>query len=515
MSGEGSLTTALITIGVILFAVLVMVPWLVSLFLRNVEAGTIRMVSWYGGGTRIYRGPGKSWEIPLLTTGTTLSSKAINVDLDITDQTADIDQNGVPRPIKVRVLASAIVSVGDSDQLIKTAANRFFSKPQEEQLNILIDLLSSSARRAINLLTHDQLFSAKTTPRASQGGTVEMVPEVPTIAETRAVVQAAEDDDDPLAIIIRKACSRELTDLGLQFNSLNIKVVQSEVAEARRRQSAAEAQANADIVAAQQTRRSKEAQIEAERSIAVSQRELEQARAANAAMVAEAEILKVQATEVAEAKRRQAATEAQANADIVAAEQSRRAREAQLQAERAISDNQRQLEQTRAENAVIVAQAEAKRQDALAVQREAELRATQIAQASADADRLKIGAQAQAEAEAVRILRVAEANAESIRKVNEAIMAGGESYFRYRQIELLPEIAPMIAQALSQAKLVTISGGDGKGAADTTANNITSVIQTMLAAQMVSRGGILDGTNGTANGTANGTVNGAAPIQPL
>ena len=62
-------------------------------------------------------------------------------------------------------------------------------------------------------------------------------------------------------------CSRELTDLGLIFNSLNIKVVQSEVADARRRQSAAEAQANADIVAAQQARRAKEAQLEAERVI--------------------------------------------------------------------------------------------------------------------------------------------------------------------------------------------------------------------------------------------------------
>lgn len=59
-----------------------------------------------------------------------------------------------------------------------------------------------------------------------------------------------EEEDDPLAVIIRKACSRELTDLGLIFNSLTIKVVMSEVAEARRRQSAAEAQANAEIVAA-------------------------------------------------------------------------------------------------------------------------------------------------------------------------------------------------------------------------------------------------------------------------
>ena len=50
-----------------------------------------------------------------------------------------------------------------------------------------------------------------------------------------AALQGMEDDDDPLAVIIRKACSRELTDLGLTFNSLNIKVVQSEVAESRRR----------------------------------------------------------------------------------------------------------------------------------------------------------------------------------------------------------------------------------------------------------------------------------------
>src|SRR6476620_2584630 len=118
-------------VGVLVFAVIV-VPIIVASFLRNVEAGTIRMVSWLAGGTVIYRGPGKSKEIPLFTTGTTISSKVINVDLDITDQTADLDVSGVPRPIKVRVLASAIVSVGDSDQLIKTAANRFFSKGADD-----------------------------------------------------------------------------------------------------------------------------------------------------------------------------------------------------------------------------------------------------------------------------------------------------------------------------------------------------------------------------------------------
>jgi len=425
-------STLLLIGGVVVFVVVV-IPFIVASFLRNVEAGTIRLVSWGSrGGTAIYRGPGKSKEIPLLTQGTTISSKVINIDLDITDQTADVDANGTPAPIKVRVLASAIVSVGDSDALIKTAANRFFSKSDADQLNTLTDLLSSSGRRAMNLLTHDQLFSAKAAPNPR--GLLTEPPSnatLPVKAATTALVPvepALEDEDDPLAVIIRKACSRELTDLGLIFNSLNIKVVQSEVAEARRRQSAAEAQANADIVSANQTRRAKEAQLDAER---------------------------------------------------------------------AISDKQRELEQTRASNAALIATAEAKRQEAAGVQRVAELDATQIAQARADAARVRLEAEAAADAEAIRIRKVADATAESIQKVNQAIQAGGESYFRYRQIEMLPQIAPVIADALSEAKLVTIANG-GVGAPETTTNNITSVIQTVLAAQLVSRG-LIDNSNN--NGT--------------
>src|SRR4051812_37178507 len=435
------MTETLIIVAAILVGVLGVIPLIVSSFLRNVEAGTIRMVSWLQGSTIIYRGPGKSKEGPLLTTGTTLSSKAINVDLDITDQTADLDRNGTPQPIKVRILASAIVSVGDTDTMIKTAANRFFSKDAADQENILIDLLSSSARRAINLLTHDQLFSAKTAP--SVYGTALQRPELAAgSSQSTSLVSASnesmavthnqeplgmEDDDDPLAVIIRKACSRELTDLGLTFNSLNIKVVQSEVAESRRRQSAAEAQANADIVTAQQARRAKDAQLEAER---------------------------------------------------------------------VISDKQRELEQTKAANAALIAEAEAKKQTALGVQRVAELEATQIAQARADAEKMRIEAEAKARAEAIRITTVAQANAESIQKVNEAIKAGGESYFRYRQIEMIPDITPVIADALARARLVTISGDSAEGgAAQSATSNITSVIQTVLAAQLVSNSGMLQQTD--------------------
>ena len=88
--------SGMILIALVVGFVVVVLPMIVASVLRNVEAGTIRLVSWLAGGTVIYRGPGKSKEIPLLTTGTTISSKVINIDLDITDQTADVDANGTP-----------------------------------------------------------------------------------------------------------------------------------------------------------------------------------------------------------------------------------------------------------------------------------------------------------------------------------------------------------------------------------------------------------------------------------
>ncbi len=390
---------------------------IVKSLLRTVDAGTIRLVSWMGGRVAIYRGPGKSKELPIFTTGTTIPSKAINIDLDIADQTADIDRSGQPRPIKVRVLASAIVSVGDTNEMVQTAANKFFSKPEFEQTSTLTDLLTSTGRRAINLLHHNELFNAKigypiTSDQPAPGPVVALAIEPPT---SQLAASIAEGDDDRLAIIIKSACSRELQDLGLVFNSLNIKEVQSEVADARRRQSA---------------------------------------------------------------------VEAKANADIVTADQERRAREAQLAAEQAINDKQRELDQRKAQNASTVAEAEAQKQLSLATLREAELKATQIAQANADAERVKVQAEASAEADAIKLRTVGAAQADAIRAVNSAIQEGGEAYLRLRQLEMIPTIAPVIANALAQARLVNISS-DGHGAANGAADQITSVIQTVLAAQIV------------------------------
>lgn len=409
MPSENSLPPQLVVAIMVIFALL-FITFLITRFLTTVDAGTIRLVSWFRGATTVFRGPSKAIEVPVFTTATTVPSMAINIDLDISDQTCDVDPQGRPKPIKVRVLASAIVSIGDSNEMVKTAANKFFSKSQVEQTSILTDLLTSTGRRAINLLHHDELFNLKA-PSQSAPPVTAILPE-----STSSLALAATEDDDRLAIIIKSACSRELQDLGLVFNSLNIKEVQSEVAEARRRQSA---------------------------------------------------------------------VEAKANADIVTADQERRAREAQLAAEQAISDKTRDLEQRKAENAAVVADADAKKQFALAGLREAELRATQIASANADAEQMRVTAEATADAEAIKIRRIAEAQAEAIHKVNEAMAAGGDAYLALRQLEMVPQIAPAIAEALSKAKLVNISS-DGKGASVGAAEQISSVIQTVLAAQLVS-----------------------------
>src|SRR5687767_11512357 len=118
------------TLLAIVFGVLVLgglVGAVISRFLTTVPAGVIRIVSWQTGKIAIYKGPGKAVEVPIITAAASIPSQAINIDLDITDQTSDRDTHGIPRPIKVNVQCSAIVAVGDTDEMVLTAANRFFS----------------------------------------------------------------------------------------------------------------------------------------------------------------------------------------------------------------------------------------------------------------------------------------------------------------------------------------------------------------------------------------------------
>jgi flotillin len=401
----------MVLIGTIV-AVVVFTPLIVSSFLRDVEAGEIRLVSWLNGRLRIYRGPCKATIVPILTVSRVIPAQAINVDIEITDQTADLDANNVPAPVKVTVRASAIVSVGEDDAMVNTAANKFFSKPGAEQLNTLTDVLSSAGRRAINLLRHDQLFNAR--PPA-------LAPKSMTAIERAEVVDRGEDDE--LAVIIKEACSRELLDLGLSFKSLNIKAVLSEVADARQREAAARAKASADVVQAQEERR---------------------------------------------------------------------ARVAQLEAAQQVNDQERALKTQIASNGAAIARAEAERQAAVRQQREAELSATQITQAHADAEQNVIASEAEGRSQAVRIRAVAEAESDAIRQKAQALHDAGDLYLELRRLELAPQLTEQIANAIAGGQFINFgtTGGGGKGdsAVTTASDDVLRVVQTLMAAQVLTSG---------------------------
>ena len=381
--------TGWLLVGGVGVAVLV-VLWLIALVsLHDVAAGEIRLVSWLQGSTTIYRGPGKSKEIPLFATGTTIPNRAIKVDLDVTEQTADRDESDKPRAIEVQVQASAIVTVGASDDMIKTAARLFFSNPEATRSSILLDLLTSAGRLAVNQVKHDELFAVK------------------------AAAAHPAEQEDALAGLWRRMCAHDLAGFGLMLQSLNVSTVRS----------------------------------------------LE-----------------------AQAQRRQAAAQAEANADIVIATQARRAREAALDTERAISDRERELEETRAANAGLIAQATGKRQEV---------------QAKANAEKVRVEAQAAADAlrgaqfglalnEAIRITKIAAAQTDGLRKVNDAVREGGETYFRYRLAEMLPQIAPAMANALAESKVSTTTG-DGDGAPGPGVSGLINLIQAVLADQSAVR----------------------------
>ncbi|HLK59731.1 MAG TPA: SPFH domain-containing protein [Chthonomonadaceae bacterium] len=403
----------LILLAITIVSVVGVLPLIIRSFLRSVEAGEIRLVRGMDGALKIYRGPCKAMVVPLLTVTSVVPAQAINVDIEITDQTADLDVNARPAPIKVTVKASVIVSVGENDDMVNTAANRFFSKPPEEQLTTLTDLLSSAGRRAVNLLRHDQLFNARSTPTPRSMAL--------TAPGTLGLgVPAVQTNDDELAVIIKEACSRELLDLGLSFNSLNIKAVVSEVANAQRRESGARAKASADVVQAQEAQR---------------------------------------------------------------------ARIAQLEAMQKINDQERALRVQMASNGASVAHAEAEKQVAVRGQREAELAASQITQARADAERNIIQQRAEGEAQAARILLIAGAEAHAIRQKSQALIEAGQGYFDLRRLELAPALTHEVAKALSHGLCVNFGarGSNGQSATGSGSNDVLRVVQTLMAARIITR----------------------------
>src|SRR5258706_10745923 len=411
---------SLIIAGVVVLAVLLLTSIIITTFLRSVDAGEILLAS-RGRNLKIFRGPSKALIVPVITQVRFIPAQAIHVDIEIPDQAGGVDANGRCAPVKVTVRASAIVSVGEDESMVNTAANKFFSKSGGEQLSTLTDVLSSAGRRAINLLKHDQLFNARSAAAAPSLALAER-------ASTELALPARGEDDE-LAVIIKDACSRELMDLGLSFNSLNIKAVLSEVAEARRRESAARAKADADVVTAQEEQR---------------------------------------------------------------------ARIAQLEAAQKVNDQEKALNMQIASNGASIARAEAEKQAAVRQQREAELSASQITQARADAEHSVIQQEAEGRGQAVRIRAIAEAESAAIKMKAQALMEAGGAYLDLRRLELAPVLTHEVAGALANSQFINFGGGRGGGAEEhgtvaTRSDDIRRVVQTQNATQGITNDALRKG----------------------
>ena len=148
---------------------------------------------------------------------------------------------------------------------------------------------------------------------------------------------------------------------------------------------------------------------------------------------------------------------------MVQAQEEQRARIAQLEAAQKINDQERALNMQIASNGASIARAEAEKQAAVRQQREAELAASQITQARADAEQNVIQQEAEGRAQAARIRAIAEAEADAIRMKAQALMEAGGAYLDLRRLELAPELTARGRQRARQQPVRQLRRGGGDG----------------------------------------------------
>jgi flotillin len=173
----------------------------------------------------------------------------------------------------------------------------------------------------------------------------------------------------------------------------------------------------------------------------------------------------------------------------VQAQEEQRARIAQLEAEQKINDQERALHMQIASNGAEIAKAEAEKQAMFRKQREAELAASQITQAQADAEQNVIAQEAEGRAQAARIRAIADAEAAAIRLKAQALVEAGQAYMDLRRLELAPELTKEVAGALANGQFVNFgsSGAGGHSAVASGSDDVLRVVQTLLAAQVITR----------------------------
>jgi flotillin len=430
---------------VVLVAVVVLLSmmWIVGNLFRRV--GPNRALIVYGwGGTRIVTGGGKVvW--PLFQSFQELSLELMSFDV------APEQQLYTSQGVAVAVEAVSQIKVKSDPLSIRTAAEQFLTKAQDEREALLRLVMEGHLRGIVGLLK------------------VEEIVKEPEIVAGR----------------VRDSVSDDLTKMGLEVVSFTIKKVTDETDYINNmgRPDVARIKREADI-----------AQAEAERDTAI-RRAMAMREAAVAQALADQE--RVIAQTASETK------QAEANRDL---EVKRAEYERAVRQQRAIAEKAYEISANQAQQQVIAEQVridQVQRQEQIKVQqlevqrRVLELEATVTKPADAERQRIEMLAEAQrqklsieaaGQADATRLQGTAEAEIVRAKGQAEAdaMHQKAEAYQEYSQAAVLDKFIsgmPEVVRALSQSlagvdKITIVSTGDGRSSG---ASQLTGEVAKMVA----------------------------------
>src|SRR5579872_7336015 len=444
-----------IVVGLAVMVILFLISGMARIYRK---AGPHEALIVYGlGGTRIVKGHG-TMVLPMVQICRGLSLELMS--FDVAPQQDLYTKQGVA----VTVEAVAQIKVKSDDESIRTAAEQFLTKTDQEREGLIRLVMEGHLRGIIGQLTVEQIVKEP-----------EMVGDH-----------------------VRSTCAEDLNKMGLEVISFTIKEVRdsNEYITNMGRPDVARIKRDADIAAA-----------EAERDTAI-KRALAIREAAVARAQADQE--RVLAETLSQAKQ----AEAQRDLEVKKAQYQETMKKQQAQADKAYDIQTNIMQQQVVAEAVKVEQVEkeqqVKVQEAEISRREKELIATVLKQAEIDRQRIETLAAAEkqrliaeAEGQATAIRQQGEAEADIIFKKGEAeakaMNVKAEAYQEYNQaavvdklISNMPQMVRAMAAPLANVDKITIvSTGNGTSAG---ASKITGDM-TQIAAQVPALFEALSGMN--------------------
>src|SRR5216683_1693568 len=499
----------LITVGVVTLVIIVFVLLqIVGRLLRKVGPNQALIV--YGaGGTRVITG-GSHFVIPLYQRAQDFSLELMSFDV------APSQDMYTTQGVAVNVEAVTQIKVRSDDESVKTAAEQFLSKSQQEREGLIRLVMEGHLRGIVGQLTVEELVK----------------------------------DPENVGSKMLKTVTPDMEKMGLEVISFTIKDVRdkNEYITNMGRPQIVQIRKQADIASALAQRDTQIQQANASREAAVAKSAADQER-----VKAETESLALQAA-------------SQRNLSLKKAEFDAEVKKQQASADKAYDIQANMMQQQVVTEAVRVTEveknAQIKVQQAEIQRRELELQATIQKAAEAERRRVETGAEAErqrlileaqgqadaakargiGDAEAARAKGLAEAEVVRAKGLAEAevIRAKGEAeadamkvkaaaFHEYNQAAVLdklltgmPEIVRAIAEPLSKVDKVTIvstgSGNDGMGASRITGDIMNMVAQVPALFELLSgtrlgdlmsRVPALSNTEDGKNGATNVGMNGA------